>query len=75
VHFTIDYSHFKIIYGFNPLTNLGLFPLHIDERVNLDGNRKTHIVKALRENMRHKIQQNNEQYEFKDNKRQKMIIF
>jgi hypothetical protein len=52
-----------------------LFPLHIDERVNLDGNRKTHIVKAPRENMRHKIQQNNEQYEFKDNKRQKMIIF
>jgi hypothetical protein len=31
---TMDYSHFKIVYGFNPLTSLDLIPLSIDERVS-----------------------------------------
>jgi hypothetical protein len=56
VYSTIDYSRFKIIYGFNPLTHFDLFPLPIDERINLDSNRKIHVVKALYENMRRKMQ-------------------
>ena len=75
---TIDYSRFKIIYSFNPLTHFDLFPLPIDERINLDSNRKIHVVKALYENMRRKMQKkkkNNEKYVFKANKGQKMIIF
>jgi hypothetical protein len=56
VYSTIDYSRFKIIYGFNPLTHFDLFPLPIDERINLDSNRKIHVVKALHENMRRKMQ-------------------
>jgi len=31
---TMDYSHFKIVYDFNPLTSLDLIPLSIDERVS-----------------------------------------
>jgi hypothetical protein len=56
VYSTIDYSRFKIIYGFNPLTHFDLFPLPIDERINLDSNRKIHVVKAFHENMRRKMQ-------------------
>jgi hypothetical protein len=33
-----DYSPIEIIYGFNLLAYLGLIPLLIDGRVNLDGN-------------------------------------
>ena len=74
---TIDYSRFKIIYGFNSLTHLDLFPLPIDERVSLDSNRKIHVVKALHEKVRRKMQKkkNNEKYVFKANKGQKMVIF
>jgi hypothetical protein len=49
VYFTTYYSSFKIIYGFNPLD---LFPLPINKKVSLDGNRKTHVIKALYENVR-----------------------
>jgi len=41
VNSTTDYSPIEIIYGFNPLTYLGLIPLLVDGRVNLDGNEKT----------------------------------
>jgi hypothetical protein len=41
VNFTTDYSPIEIIYGFNPLAYLGLIPLLVDGRVNLDGNEKT----------------------------------
>jgi hypothetical protein len=77
VYSTIDYSRFKIIYDFNSLTHLDLFPLPIDERVSLDSNRKIHVVKALHEKVRRKMQKkkNNEKYVFKANKGQKMIIF
>jgi hypothetical protein len=37
---TTDYSPFEIIYHFNPITQLNLIPLPIDERVSLNGNKK-----------------------------------
>jgi len=52
VHSTTDYSPFEIVYGFNHLTPLNLFPIPIDEKVSLDGNRKAHVVKAIYENVR-----------------------
>jgi hypothetical protein len=41
VHSTTGYSPFEIVYGFNPLTPLDLIPLPVDERVSLDGNKKS----------------------------------
>jgi hypothetical protein len=38
---------FTLVYGFNPLTPLDLFPSPVDERVSFDGNRKAHVVKDL----------------------------
>jgi hypothetical protein len=38
---TIEFLPFEIVYGFNPLTPMDLIPLPVDERVSLDGNRKT----------------------------------
>jgi hypothetical protein len=40
VHSTPDYSQFKIVRGFNPLTPLNLISLLVNERVSLDGNKK-----------------------------------
>jgi hypothetical protein len=40
VYFTINYSHFKIIYAFNHLSPLNLIYLLVDERIYLDDNKK-----------------------------------
>jgi hypothetical protein len=40
VHSTTEFSPFEIVYGFNPLTPMDFIPLHVDERISLDGNRK-----------------------------------
>jgi len=40
VHFTINYSPFEVVYGFNPITPLDFIHLPIDERVSFDGNKK-----------------------------------
>jgi hypothetical protein len=75
MHSTIDYFSFEIIYDFNPLTTFDLFSLPIDERVNLNGNRKTHIVKTLEYNMRRQYIYIYEQYAFNTNKGKIMVIF
>jgi hypothetical protein len=33
VHLITDFSPFKIVYGFNPLTSMDLIPLPFEERV------------------------------------------
>jgi hypothetical protein len=40
VYFTINYSHFKIIYAFNHLSPLDLIHLLVDERIYLDDKKK-----------------------------------
>jgi hypothetical protein len=55
VHFTTDYSPFKIIYNFNLITPLDLIPLLVDERVSLDGNREEHVKKTLHETVQQQI--------------------
>ena len=42
---TINHLPFKIIYGFNSLTHLGLLPLYVGERVCFDGNKKAKMLK------------------------------
>ena len=70
----IDYSSFKIVYNFNPLTFLDLISLLVDEKVSLDGNIKTQVVKTIFDRVRWQIQQKNEQYTFKANKSRKRVI-
>jgi len=41
VHSTTNFSPFETVYGFNPLTPLDLIHLPVDEKVCLDGNKKT----------------------------------
>jgi len=45
-----------LFYEFNPLTLMDLLALPIGERVSLNGNRKTLIVKTLHENVRQQIE-------------------
>jgi hypothetical protein len=75
VHSTTDYSPFKIVYGFNPLTPLDLIPLPVDERVSLDGNQKTQVVKDLHAKIQQQIEKKNEQYANKANRGQKLVRF
>ena len=62
IHSTTDFSPFKIVYGFNPLTPLDLLPLPINERTSLDGQKKVEMVKKLHESARQHIEKKNKQY-------------
>jgi hypothetical protein len=68
MHSTIDYSPFEIVYSFNPLTPLDLIPLPVDERVSLDDNKKTQVVKDKHAKIRQQIKKKNEQYANKANR-------
>ena len=52
VHSITNMSPFEIVYGFNPLTPLDLFPLPVNERESLDGHRRAKMVKKLHEIVR-----------------------
>jgi hypothetical protein len=64
-----------LFYEFNPLTLMDLLALPIGERVSLNGNRKTLIVKTLHENVRQQIENKNRIYATKTNKRRKQVVF
>jgi hypothetical protein len=55
MHSTTNFSHFKIIYGFNSLTPIDLIPLSFKERVSLDREMKTKIVRQLTEGVQLQI--------------------
>jgi hypothetical protein len=57
------------------LTIMDLIPLPIDERVGLDGNCKTHVVKTLRESVQQQIEKRNRMYATKANNRCKHVVF
>jgi hypothetical protein len=50
-------------------------PLHVDERVSLEGNRKAHVVKTLHESVRQQIEKRNRVYATKANKGRKHVVF
>lgn len=57
VHLTTSYSPFEIVYGFNPLTSLDLFPLPVNERGSMDAKRKAEMAKALHEKVHTQIEE------------------
>ena len=75
VHSITDFSLFEIVYGFNPLTPLDLLPLPVNERTNLDGQKKAEMVTKLHESVRQHIEKKNEQYANKANKGRRQVIF
>ncbi|KAF7827352.1 Transposon Ty3-I Gag-Pol polyprotein [Senna tora] len=75
VYSSTDHSPFEIVYGFNQLTPLDLLPLPIDERTSIYGKKKAEIVKQLHEHVKQQIENKNEQYASKANKRKKACSF
>jgi hypothetical protein len=67
-----SFSHFKIIYGFNPMD---LIPLSFEERVSLDGENKVKMVRQLYEGVRLQIEKKNRLYASKANKGRKLVVF
>ena len=62
IHYATKFSPFEIVYGFNPLTPLDLSLLPMSEHVNLDGKKKTKLVKKIHEKARLNIERRMEQY-------------
>ena len=68
VHLATNYSPFEVVYGFNSLTPMDLFPLPVEERVNLDGKKKADFVKDLQAKVRQQTEKMTEQYVKQANK-------
>ena len=75
IHTTTDFSHFEVVYGFNPLMPLDLVPLLSNEQLNLDGEAKARFVQDLHEKVRLQILKKNEHYARIVNKGRKAIVF
>lgn len=75
IHSTTKLSLFDIVYSFNSLTSLDLFPLPIDECASFDGKMKTEFVKQLHEKTRQYIYMRTKQYTTQANKWRKPIVF
>jgi hypothetical protein len=73
MHSIIDYSLFRIVYGFNLLTLWNLIYLLVNERISLL--RQTWVIKALHESFRQYIEKKNEQYISKANKGYRSVNF
>ena len=68
IHSATKFSHFEIVYDFNPLTPLDLSPLPMSKHVNLYGKKKAEFVKQIHEKARLNIKQMTEQYAKQANK-------
>jgi hypothetical protein len=75
VHSTTSFSPFEIVYGFNPLTPMDLIPLSFEEKVSLDGEKMTKMVRQLHEGVRLQIEKKNRLYASKANKGRKLVVF
>jgi hypothetical protein len=75
VHSTTGFSPFKIVYGFNSLTPIDLIRLTFEEKVSLDGEKKTKMVRQLHEVVRLQIEKKNRLYASKANKGRKLVVF
>ncbi len=60
VHSSANHSPFEVVYGFNPITPMDLIPLPIQERANIDGEKKTKMVKSMHEQVIKLIEAKNE---------------
>ena len=54
------FNHFKVVYGFNPLTPLDILPLPTNEHVNLDGKENMDFVKKLHARVQANTERKNE---------------
>ena len=68
MHSTTSYSPFEVVYGFNPLTPLDIFPLPVNEFVDLDGKNKVEYVRELHAQVQANIEKKNEHYARQANK-------
>ena len=59
VHSTTGFSHFEIVYDFNPLTPMDLIPLPFEESVSLDGEKKAKMVRQIQEGFQLQIEKRN----------------
>jgi hypothetical protein len=63
VHSTKFFSPFQIVYGFNPASSINLFPLPVQEHVNIDTIKCADLVKQIHEQARTKIEKLTNTYE------------
>jgi len=76
VNSTTSHTRFEVVYGFNPLTPLGLLPIPIlDEVLYKDGFEKASFIKNLGHHIKLQIERKVRKYAQHANKGNKALIF
>ena len=74
-HQVTKQTPFETVYGFNPKTALDILPLPLQERVNMDFDKRIAYMKKLHESTRATLEKHNEQQAAKMNKGKKPLVF
>ncbi|XP_070056635.1 uncharacterized protein [Nicotiana tomentosiformis] len=75
IHSSIGMSPFEVVYGFIPLTPLGLLSLPTNDIASLDGRAKAEMMKKIYEQIRLAIEKKNKQTSLRKNKGRKQVVF
>ncbi len=73
-HSTTHHSPFEIVYGFNPLTPMDLSVIPLNVVMDQDGETRAQKIQALHEEVRDRIEKQNEQVAKAVNKHRKEVI-
>jgi len=60
VHSSTKHSPFEVVYSFNPIMPMDLMPISVQERANVDGEKKAKMIKSMHEQVRKLIEAKNE---------------
>jgi hypothetical protein len=74
IHST-NFCPFEIVYSFKPHTPMDLFPLPLQEQVNLHAAKRSKFIKKLHDDTRRNIKKKSTRYAKQANKGNKKFIF
>ena len=76
IHSTTNkFCSFEIVYGFKPHTPMDLWPLPLQDRVDLDATKRSELIKKLHAETRKNIETKTIQYAKQANKGKKQVLF
>ena len=74
-HSITQKSPFMVVYGFEPFTALGILPLPLHERVNMDVSKRADYMKNLHEEIRATLELQVQRQAEATNKHKKPMVF
>jgi hypothetical protein len=75
VHSTTQLCPFEVVYGFKPIMPLDLFPLPIQERVNMEASKRAYFVRKIHVKTKEAIEKKGNYTTDRANKKRMDVLF